>query len=334
MIARRRWTARRAGPSSGRPDVSSSSKARSPSGSGAVGPDDGHGVDPVERVAHPRQPVEVVGVPERGRGHQDPHPGAAQDVADLLRSVEVDDGDHHRPQEGGGVEGRRRPPTQLGSWNATGSPGPTPRSASAPASRRARSPQLPERPRPRPQSASGSGTPGRRGRPAPRRAGARGSGRPTARSASQRRSSSGGTVRSDHRRRAARAHGLGGQAHGGWTARASRTSMATVREGTGGRSGEPATARQRGDVGLEVGHVLPPLDEAHPAGVVGVGGERVVEAPGLGPGGGDLRVPSRPGTARGRGVDLDDPEHDDHDDSLPRSAVSGPTGSAPHRRLR
>ena len=46
--------------------------------------------------------------PNGGRGDQHPHPGPAEDVADLLRSVEVDDGDHHRPEEGGGVEGDRR----------------------------------------------------------------------------------------------------------------------------------------------------------------------------------------------------------------------------------
>ena len=56
-----------------------------------------------------REPVEIVGAPERRpRSRRHLHPGPAKDVADLLRSVEVDDGHHHRPEEGGGVEGDGR----------------------------------------------------------------------------------------------------------------------------------------------------------------------------------------------------------------------------------
>ena len=67
-----------------------------------------HGVDAVEGVPHPLEAGQVVGAAEGGRGDQHPHPGPPQDVPDLLGAVEVDDGDDHRPEEGGGVEGDRR----------------------------------------------------------------------------------------------------------------------------------------------------------------------------------------------------------------------------------
>ena len=79
---------------------------------------------------------QIVVVTEAVGGDHDRRRGRRQDVVDLLRPVEVHDGDDHRPQVGGRPE-REPASTQFGSWNTTTSPGPTPSAASAPASARA-----------------------------------------------------------------------------------------------------------------------------------------------------------------------------------------------------
>ena len=149
-----------------------------PAGQWSCGPDDRHRLDPVEGVAHAPQPVEVVGLPERGRGDEGPHPGATQDVAHLLRPVEVDDGDHGRTQQGRGVEGDGglRPVGQLERHRVTRSHPALGQRAGQPQRTR---PQLAERARPgtRPRVDPELAGPG--GWPVPRRPGARGSGRPT-----------------------------------------------------------------------------------------------------------------------------------------------------------
>ncbi len=272
-------------------------------------------------------------MPEGGRRDEGPHPGATQDVPHLLRTVEVDDGHHRRPQQGGGVEGDGglRPVGQLERHRVARSHPPFGQRPRQP--QRAR-PQLAERARPGPrprmdpeflvgmsgeclveQVPEGPVVPQPLGQPAPLELG-----------------------RDRPERPPGRVDGIGrgagrGHAHGARTTRASRTSTATVRDGTGGAVGGGAD-RSAATWASRSAMRLPPLDEPHPPGVGGVGGECVVDAAGLRPGGGDLRRLLLQEPDAVPGLDLEDSEHDDHGGSFPRLSAPGRSARPRNRTLR
>ena len=101
-----------------------------------VSPTTSHGVRGVRSGEQLVVHDEVVGVAEPVGGDDDVGLDRPEDVVDLLGAVEVDDRDDDRAQVGR-AQNVMPASTQLGSWNITTPPGPTPRACSDVASDRA-----------------------------------------------------------------------------------------------------------------------------------------------------------------------------------------------------